>query len=151
MKSYKEMTTDLLDGLRESVIYTFVAGILAHGVMMFNKLSWKVDLNRGFVNDQEKAIGLGRWLKALLNSMVAKAFGGKNLSLPLEAPEVVSYDLNRSEWYNIPIEVKGSRLTPEARDMLSKARRDETLYLDNVKVLLPDGRTVTLKAQFPLK
>ena len=75
----------------------------------------------------------------------------ENLSLPLEAPEVVSYDLNRSEWYNIPIEVRGSRLTPEARDMLSKARRDETLYLDNVKVLLPDGRTVTLKAQFPLK
>ena len=83
MKSYKEMTTDLLDGLRQSVIYTFVAGILAHGVMMFNKLSWKVDLNHGFVNEQDKAIGLGRWLKALLNTMVAKAFGGKNLSLPL--------------------------------------------------------------------
>ena len=75
----------------------------------------------------------------------------EDLNLPLEAPEVLGYDLNRSGWFNVPIEVTGSRLSSEARDMLSKARRDETLFIDNVRVLLPDGRTVTLKAEFPLK
>lgn len=75
----------------------------------------------------------------------------ENLNLPLEEPVVLEYDLNRSGWFNVPIEVTGSRLSSEARDMLSKARRDETLYIDNVRVLLPDGRTVTLKAEFPLK
>lgn len=75
----------------------------------------------------------------------------EDLNLPLDAPEVLGYDLNRSGWFNVPVEVTGSRLSSEARDMLSKARRDETLYIDNVRVLLPDGRTVTLKAEFPLK
>ena len=75
----------------------------------------------------------------------------ENLNLPLEEPVVLGYDMNRSGWFNVPIEVTGSRLSSEARDMLSKARRDETLYIDNVRVLLPDGRTVTLKAEFPLK
>ena len=65
----------------------------------------------------------------------------ENLNLPLEEPVVLGYDLNRSGWFNVPIEVTGSRLSSEARDMLSKARRDETLYIDNVRVLLPDGRT----------
>lgn len=75
----------------------------------------------------------------------------EDLNLPLDAPEVLGYDLNRSGWFNVPVEVTGSRLSSEARDMLSKARRDETLFIDNVRVLLPDGRTVTLKAVFPLK
>ena len=75
----------------------------------------------------------------------------EDLNLPLDAPEVLGYDLNRSGWFNGPVEVTGSRLSSEARDMLSKARRDETLFIDNVRVLLPDGRTVTLKAEFPLK
>lgn len=75
----------------------------------------------------------------------------EDLNLPLDAPEVLGYDLNRSGWFNVPVEVTGSRLSSEARDMLSKARRDETLFIDNVRVLLPDGRTVTLKAEFPLK
>ncbi|MBQ6067860.1 MAG: hypothetical protein IJK84_00010 [Bacteroidales bacterium] len=75
----------------------------------------------------------------------------EDINLPLEAPVVESYDINRSEWFNVPVEVSGSRLTAEAREMLGKARRDETLYIDNVKVTLPDGRRVTLKAEFPLK
>ena len=75
----------------------------------------------------------------------------EGISLTLDAPEVLSYSINRSEWFNVPIEVTGTRLTAEAKEMLSKARRDETVYIDNVKVLLPDGRTVTLKAEFPLK
>ena len=75
----------------------------------------------------------------------------EGISLTLDAPVVESYSINRSEWFNVPIDVTGSRLTAEAREMLSKARRDETLYIDNVKVTLPDGRSVTLKAEFPLK
>lgn len=75
----------------------------------------------------------------------------EDLNFPIEMPEVLSYQINRSEWFHLPVEVTGSRLTAEVRDMLSKARRDETVYLDHVKVLLPDGRTVTLKAEFPLK
>ena len=75
----------------------------------------------------------------------------EGISLTLDAPEVLSYTINRSEWFNVPVEVTGTRLSAEAKEMLSKARRDETVYIDDVKVLLPDGRTVTLKAEFPLK
>ena len=75
----------------------------------------------------------------------------EGISLQLDAPEVLGYNINRSEWFNVPVEVTGSRLTAEVKEMLSKARRDETVYIDNVRVLLPDGRTVTLKAEFPLK
>ncbi len=75
----------------------------------------------------------------------------EGISLTLDAPEVLSYTINRSEWFNVPVEVTGTRLSAEAKEMLSKARRDETVYLDEVRVLLPDGRTVTLKAEFPLK
>ena len=75
----------------------------------------------------------------------------EGISLQLDAPEVLSYNINRSEWFNVPVEVTGSRLTAEVKEMLSKARRDETVYIDEVRVLLPDGRTVTLKAEFPLK
>lgn len=75
----------------------------------------------------------------------------ENFSFRLDAPEVISYHLNRSGWFNLPVIVEGSRLTDEARDMLSKARRDEELYLDNVTVRLPDKRIVKLEASFPLK
>ena len=75
----------------------------------------------------------------------------EGIGLTLDAPVVEGYNIGRSEWFNVPIEVTGSRLTAEVREMLAKARRDETLYIDNVRVTLPDGRTVTLKAEFPLK
>ena len=75
----------------------------------------------------------------------------EGISLTLDAPEVLSYTINRSEWFNVPVEVTGTRLSAEAKEMLSKTRRDETVYIDEVRVLLPDGRTVTLKAEFPLK
>ncbi len=75
----------------------------------------------------------------------------EDFNFPLDEPEVVSYEINRSESFSLPIEVQGSKLSQQAKDMLSKARRDETLYVENIKVLMPDGRTVTLQAQFPLK
>ena len=75
----------------------------------------------------------------------------EDFNFPLDEPEVVSYEINRSESFSLPIEVQGAKLSQQAKDMLSKARRDETLYIENIKVLMPDGRTVTLQAQFPLK
>lgn len=75
----------------------------------------------------------------------------EDFNFPLDEPEVVSYEINRSESFSLPIEVQGSKLSQQAKNMLSKARRDETLYVENIKVLMPDGRTVTLQAQFPLK
>ncbi len=75
----------------------------------------------------------------------------ENCNFPQDAPEVLSYEFNRSESFQLPVVAEGSKLTQEVLDMLSKARRDETLYLERVKVRMPDGRTVTLKAEFPLK
>jgi len=75
----------------------------------------------------------------------------EDINFPLDAPEVLSYEFNRSESFQLPVEVEGSKVTQEVRDMLAKARRDETIYLENVKVRLPDQRIVTLKAEFPLK
>ena len=84
MKTWREMVGDLVGGeLKQDLQYTFMAGLLAHGYMLFNKLSWRGDLNRGFTLPVEKAISLGRWFKAMLCTLVAKVFGGKNLSLPL--------------------------------------------------------------------
>ncbi len=75
----------------------------------------------------------------------------EDFNFPLEAPEVLSYEFNHSESFRLPVEVKGSKIPDEVREMLTKARRDETIYLENIKVLMPDGRMVTLHAQFPLK
>lgn len=75
----------------------------------------------------------------------------EDFNFAVESPEVLSFEFNRSESFQQPVEVAGTKLTAAAKEMLSKARRDETIYLDNIKVLMPDGRTVTLHAQFPLK
>lgn len=75
----------------------------------------------------------------------------EDFNFPLEAPEVLGYEINRSESFSLPIEVEGDRLSPAAREMLAKARRDETLYVEHIRVLMPDGRTVVLNARFPLK
>jgi len=75
----------------------------------------------------------------------------EEFNFPLDAPEVLSYEFNRSESFQLPVVVEGSKITQEVRDMLFKARRDETIYLERVKVRLPDERIVTLKAEFPLK
>ena len=75
----------------------------------------------------------------------------EGFNFPLDAPEVLSYVFNRSESFQLPVVVEGSKLTEEVRNMLAKARRDETIYIEHVRVRLPDQRIVTLKAQFPLK
>lgn len=84
MKTWRELADGLSGGdIRESLSYTLVAGVLAHGVALFNKLSWHDDLNHGFLLSQQKAVAVGRWLRAALGWAVSKVFGGKNLSLPL--------------------------------------------------------------------
>lgn len=75
----------------------------------------------------------------------------EDFNFPLEAPEVLSYEFNRSESFQLPVVVNGGKITQEVRDMLAKARRDETIYIEHVKVRMPDERIVTLKAEFPLK
>ena len=68
----------------EVICCTLIMGLLAHGIMLFNKLSWHDDIQHGYRKIAiEKPIGMGRWLRALLSSLVAKFFGGYNLSLPL--------------------------------------------------------------------
>lgn len=74
-----------------------------------------------------------------------------DFNFPISEPQVLSYQLNRSRYFNLPIEVEGSKLTTEVKEMLSQAHLDETIYLENVRVRLPDDRIVTLKAEFPLK
>ena len=101
----------------------------------------------GYVHDGDSIA-----LKDLLNNnylQVKAEF--VDFNFPLDSPEVLSFEINRSESFRQPVEVTGNKLPQAAREMLSEARLDETVYLDNIKVLLPDGRTVTLHAQFPLK
>lgn len=66
-------------------------------------------------------------------------------------PEVLGYEFNCYESFSLPVVVEGTRITTPVKEMLLKARRDETIYLENVRVRLPDERIVNLKAHFPLK
>lgn len=50
---------------------------------MFNKLSWHDDIAYGQLLSFSVAIGLGRWLRAVLAYAVAVITNGANLSLPL--------------------------------------------------------------------
>ena len=115
------------------------------------------DVVRTKVNVPVSGSRIGRVMELSQNSVYLDEKGYfepeklEGISLTLDAPEVLSYTINRSEWFNVPVEVTGTRLSAEAKEMLSRARRDETVYIDEVRVLLPDGRTVTLKAEFPLK
>lgn len=84
MKTWSEMARDLAGrDIRQSLKYTCFAGLIAHGVALFNKLAWQNELDHGFGSPQDKAISLGRWLKAGLYTLGAKLFGGRNLSVPL--------------------------------------------------------------------
>lgn len=75
----------------------------------------------------------------------------EDFNFRLDEPVVLSYAFNRSESFQLPVEVQGNKITQEVKDLLEKARLDETITLENVKVRLPDGRVVTLQAQFPIR
>lgn len=84
MKKWREMAADLFGAdIKDTLKYSLVAGALAHGVALFNKLSWHDDLNYGLKLSQNQVIRLGRWLRGALGALVAALFNGKNISLPL--------------------------------------------------------------------
>ena len=63
--------------------YTYLFGLLAHGVALLNKFSWHDELQHGYKLSVARAVPLGRWLRAFLGNITSKLFGGYNLSLPL--------------------------------------------------------------------
>ena len=69
--------------LKKILIYSYCYGIAAHGIMMFNKISWHDDLNRIGELSFKGVVGLGRWFRAVLAYAVAMLTNGTNLSLPL--------------------------------------------------------------------
>lgn len=74
----------LNDDSRRIVVYTYLCGLAAHGVMMFNKLSWYSDLARGLHStDTKKLIAMGRWMRMLIAKLIDRGFGGISPSLPL--------------------------------------------------------------------
>ena len=71
------------ESLRKILIYSYCFGIAAHGIMMFNKISWLDDLALMSELPFSGAVGLGRWFRAVLAYAVAVITNGTNLSLPL--------------------------------------------------------------------
>ena len=69
--------------LKKILIYSYCYGVVAHGIMMFNKISWHDDLAFGRLLSFDAATGLGRWFRAVLAYVVALVTNGTNLSLPL--------------------------------------------------------------------
>ena len=69
--------------LKRILICSYCFGIAAHGIMMFNKISWHDDLDHVGMLSFQGVIMLGRWFRAVLASVVALLTNGTNLSLPL--------------------------------------------------------------------
>ena len=69
--------------LKKILIYSYCYGIAAHGIMMFNKISWHDDLTLISHLSFEGVTGLGRWFRAVLAYAIAVITNGTNLSLPL--------------------------------------------------------------------
>lgn len=69
--------------LKKILIYSYCYGIAAHGIMMFNKMSWHDDIDNVGMLSFKYVIGLGRWFRAVLAYAVAVTTNGTNLSLPL--------------------------------------------------------------------
>ena len=84
MKLFEKVRNACYDRtFRSIMIYTFFCGLVAHGVMFFNKFSWHDDLQHGFELSVGAASRLGRWFRAFLGYVVNKTFGGgQNPSLP---------------------------------------------------------------------
>lgn len=101
-----------------------------------------------FVYRNEDTISINKLLKETYIPIRARY---EDLNFELDDCEIICFDINTSRSFNIPISIEGNRLTPEAIELLRKARLDETITLENIKVKLPDERIVSLKAEFPIK
>lgn len=73
-KTYKEKYKSI-------IIFTFLWGILTHGIMMFNKFSFFDELHYMF--GVGHTYSLGRWMLGLLESMTRFLFSSPLFSLPL--------------------------------------------------------------------
>lgn len=65
------------------IISAFIWGIIAHGFMIFNKISFHDDAFCLYSVGQR--YGLGRWMLALLGNLWMWIFGGTNYSIPVFA------------------------------------------------------------------
>lgn len=101
-----------------------------------------------FVYRNEDTISINKLLKETYIPIRARY---EDLNFELDDCEIISFDLNTSRSFNIPISIEGNRLSLEAIELLRKARLDEIITLENIKVKLPDERIMRLKAEFPIK
>lgn len=101
-----------------------------------------------YVHRNEDSISINKLLKETYIPIRARY---EDLNFDLDDCEILSFELNTSQSFNLPISIEGNRLTLEAIELLRKARLDETITLENIKVKLPDERIITLKAEFPIK
>ena len=82
MKTRDRFMNILSDRTARAVLkYTYLFGLLAHGVALLNKFSWHDELQHGYKLSVARAVPLGRWLRAFLGNITSKLFGGYNLSL----------------------------------------------------------------------
>lgn len=71
-----------LDLMKRIFLCAAILGIVAHGSGMFNLLLWHDGLRYGFQVYVDKAVALGRWMRALMTGIVQGLFGGANLGVP---------------------------------------------------------------------
>lgn len=69
------------DKYKSIILYTFLWGILAHGIMMFNKFSFFDELHYMF--GVGHTYPLGRWMLGLLETVTRVLFGSAIYSLPV--------------------------------------------------------------------
>lgn len=81
-----------------------------------------------------------------------KAIGGfkvamKDFEFKIPPLKVTSFSFNMQASGKSDVQIRNTdRFDPEIRSMLDKARRGQKVYIDDVKVKTPDGRTHTLNA-----
>lgn len=65
--------------------------------------------------------------------------------------KITSFSFNVSGSQASDIQGNGNKLTPDMIDRIKNARRGQKIYIDDVVVKTPDGRTHTLAATFKIK
>ena len=71
------------DTVRRIFLYAFLFGVIAHGSVMSKAIFWGDGISSAYHVGVNIAVRMGRWMRALLAYIVARAFGGQNPSLPL--------------------------------------------------------------------
>ena len=71
------------DTVKRIFLYAFLFGVIAHGSVMSKAIFWGDGISSAYHVGVNIAVRMGRWMRALLAYIVARAFGGQNPSLPL--------------------------------------------------------------------